>query len=386
MRILFCNYEYPPLGGGGGVLNAHLAEELAQRHEVSVLTSGALGTADRETVAGVDIIRVPVFGRNQAAAANMASMASYLPMGMRKGRSLLREQPFDIINTHFVLPTGPVGAHLAKFGNIPNVLTVHGGDLYDPSKASSPHRHALLRMSIRNLLRRADVVVGQSRNTVDNVHKYYLPELDCKLIPLGIRRPVAPSAGRAELGFAEDDFLMVTVGRLVSRKAVHQLVDLVKALDQPAVKLIVIGDGPLKEELERQAHEMGVVDNIRFAGFVTDEEKVNLLAASNLYVSTSQHEGFGLVFLEGMAAGLPVVCYDFGGQTDFLDDGGTGALVPLNDEKTFADAVRRYMKSSEQRASAGEENLRRVESFFIDTCAREYEALFEEMIARANSG
>ena len=88
MRILFCNYEYPPLGGGGGVINAHLAEELARRHEFSVLTSGALGTEDRETRDGVDIIRVPVFGRNQAMAANMASMASYLPMGMSRGDSL----------------------------------------------------------------------------------------------------------------------------------------------------------------------------------------------------------------------------------------------------------------------------------------------------------
>ena len=55
MRILFCNYEYPPLGGGGGVINAHLAEELARRHEVSVLTSGALGTEDRETRDGVEL-------------------------------------------------------------------------------------------------------------------------------------------------------------------------------------------------------------------------------------------------------------------------------------------------------------------------------------------
>ena len=109
MRILFCNYEYPPLGGGGGVLNAHLAEDLASRHEVTVLTSGALGTPDNEVINGVNIVRVRVFGRSEAAAANMASMASYLPMGVLKGRSMVREKRFDVINTHFVLPTGPVG-------------------------------------------------------------------------------------------------------------------------------------------------------------------------------------------------------------------------------------------------------------------------------------
>ncbi len=380
MRILFCNYEYPPLGGGGGVLNAHLAEELAQRHDVTVLTSRALGTPATENVDGVEVIRVPVLGRNQAAAANMASMASYIPMDAMKGFSLLKERRFDVINTHFVIPTGPLGALLAAYAKVPNVLTVHGGDLYDPSKSSSPHLHLLLRMTIRKLLRKASVVVGQSRNTIDNVHQYYLPDFDCELIPLGIKRLVTQSVDRTALGYSPDEFLMVTVGRLVARKAVNQLVDIVRELRDQPLRLIVIGEGPLRNELEKQTRENGVSDSVTFSGFVSDGEKANLLAVSDLYVSTSQHEGFGLVFLEAMAAGLPVVCYDFGGQTDFLEDGITGALIPLNDQEKFADACRKYMNSTTACAAAGEENRRRVESFFIDTCARQYELLFEQVV------
>jgi glycosyltransferase involved in cell wall biosynthesis len=380
MRILFCNYEYPPLGGGGGVLNAHLAEELAQRHEVTVLTSGALGTPDNEVRDDVNIIRVPVFGRSEAAAANMASMASYLPMGVFKGRSLVRKQRFDIINTHFVLPTGPVGAMLSSAAKIPNVLTVHGGDLYDPSKSSSPHRHAPLRAAIRSLLKKADFVVGQSKNTIENVHKYYLPSQKCELIPLGIKRPERASGDRAALNIAPDEFVMVTIGRLVSRKAVHQLIEMMGKLKNRSVRLVVIGDGPLKGDLEGQASALGVSGKVTFAGFVSDEEKAKLLAVSDLYVSTSQHEGFGLVFLEGMSAGLPVVCYDFGGQTDFLDNGKTGALVPLNELEQFTSACLKYVDSPDECSAAGAENLNRVESFYIDTCARQYEELFEEAI------
>lgn len=361
-------------------MNAHLAEELADRHEVTVLTSGALGTPDRETRDGVDIVRVPVFGRSEAAAANMASMASYLPMGVLKGRKLVREKRFDVINTHFVLPTGPVGSILARTAKIPNVLTVHGGDLYDPSKSSSPHRHASLRMAVRSLLRKADSVVGQSQNTIDNVHQYYLPEQRCELIPLGIKRRALPESDRSSLGIAADEFVMVTIGRLVSRKAVNQLIDMMKSLQDRAVRLVVIGDGPLKKDLEEQASSLGVSAKVTFAGFVSDEEKAALLAASDLYVSTSQHEGFGLVFLEGMSAGIPVVCYNFGGQTDFLDDGLTGALVPLNDLSQFTNACVRFMDSPEDRIAAGKENLQRVESFYIDTCAQEYERLFASVI------
>jgi glycosyltransferase involved in cell wall biosynthesis len=381
MRILFCNYEYPPLGGGGGVVNAQLAEELAQRHTVTVLTSRAMDLPEHETVEGVEVIRVPVLGRNMAAAANMLSMASYLPSGIMKGRTLLRRQQFDVINTHFVLPTGPLGASLASTAKIPNVLTVHGGDLYDPSKASSPHRHALLRTAIRHLLRRARVVVGQSKNTIDNVHKYYLPDLDCEFIPLGIRRPTGMTASRRDLGFRQNEKILVTVGRLVRRKAIDQLIDLVKETSLETVRLIIIGDGPLRAELEAQAKAQGVSERVSFAGFVTDQEKFDLLCAADLYVSTSQHEGFGLVFLEAMAAGLPVVCYDFGGQSDFLDDGATGALVPLNDRTTFLEACERLLASAEDCTLVRAENLKRVESYYIDNCASLYEALFEKVIS-----
>jgi glycosyltransferase involved in cell wall biosynthesis len=383
MKLLFCNYEYPPLGGGGGVVNAQLAEELAQRHEVTVLTSQALGLPKQETRNGVEVLRVPVLSRKEAAAASMLSMLAYLPSGARVGRALLEERQFDVINTHFVVPTGPLGAYLSARAGIPNVLTVHGGDLYDPSKASSPHRHLILRVLIRRLLERADAVVGQSKNTVENVHNYYIEDLDCELIPLGIVRPKPPLQTRRDLGFKDNDKLLVTVGRLVARKAVPQLIELVAEADDPAVHLVIIGDGPKKPELEAQAKTLGVADRVHFAGFVEEQEKTDLLNAADLYVSTSQHEGFGLVFLEAMAAGLPVVCYDFGGQSDFLQHGVTGGLVPLNDREAFRREVELLLASPERRTRMGDDNRVRVETFYIDTCARGYEELFSRVVAES---
>jgi glycosyltransferase involved in cell wall biosynthesis len=381
MKILFCNYEYPPLGGGGGVINARLAEELAKRHSVTVLTSQAMGLEERESVNGVDVIRVPVWGRKHAAAASMVSMLSYLPVGARVGKSLLRNVNFDVINTHFVVPTGPLGAYLSRQGNIPNILTVHGGDLYDPSKASSPHRHWVLRMLIKRLLHAADTVVGQSKNTVENVQKYYVEGLPCELIPLGIERPGAPVKGRREWGFSDDDRILVTVGRLVARKAVGQLLELVSQLSDPRVELVIIGDGPMKPELGETSTELGIAEQVRFAGFVDEQDKVDLLGLSDLYVSTSQHEGFGLVFLEAMAMGLPVVCYDFGGQSDFLENGVTGALVPLNEREVFRQECERVLSSAGLRREMAANNKKKVESFYIDTCASDYEQLFERVVS-----
>lgn len=380
MRILFCNYEYPPLGGGGGVINALLAEELAKRHEVTVLTSQGPGFPCQSDDNGVHVLRVPVFFRRQQAAASLASMFAYMVMGTRAGKKHLATNTYDIINTHFVLPSGPVGDALSRFANIPNVLSVHGGDLYDPSKWTSPHRHTLLRAWVKSLLKRASQVVGQSRNTLDNVHHFYAPELNGLQIPLGIRRPPMDVAIRHQYGFQEDDILLITVGRLVTRKAVEQLISMLARIKLPNTHLLVLGTGLLEQRLREQSGLLGVSDRIHFLGYVEEIEKFRLLRMSNLFVSTSQHEGFGLVFLEAMACGLPVVCYDHGGQTDFLENGTTGYLVPLNNTTEFEHCCRTLMMDQEIRKRISKENLKRVEPYYIDCCARQYETVFEQAI------
>ena len=382
MRILFCNYEYPPLGGGGGVVNAALAEELGKRHSVTVLTSRALGLPAESLSGGVRIMRAPVVLRRDAAAATFASMAAYVLTGTWAGRSLLRRERFDVINTHFALPTGPVGFALARTAAIPNVLTVHGGDLYDPSKRSSAHRHASLRYCVRRLAQAADAVVAQSRDTAANLRKFYAPELEPLIIPLGIAPPPAVHAARVDFDFDDRDTLLITVGRLVKRKAVDQLIDVLAELKNRRVKLIVIGSGPMGGIWQAHARERGVDGQVRFMGGVSDEVKTQLLSIADVYVSTSQHEGFGLVYVEAMAAGLPVVCYDTGGQRDFLHDGETGYVVTTNDRRTFAERCAELVRRPDRRVAIGRANRARARDYFIDRCAERYEALFESVLRR----
>ncbi|MEM8501004.1 MAG: glycosyltransferase family 4 protein [Pseudomonadota bacterium] len=380
MRILFCDYEYPPLGGGGGALNAWLAEELAKKHSVTVLTSGADELAADETINGVRVIRVPVYFRSRLQTANFPSMIVYLLNGWRIGRKLLREEKFDIINTFFVVPTGPVGHALARFAKIPNILSVLGGDIYDPSKRSSPHRHAPLRAAVRYLLKQSERVVGESHDVLENVRKYYLRDLETDLIPLGIPRPPKVEMARESLGLSPDDFVLITVGRLVPRKAVNQLLEVVSNIKDRKPKLIVIGGGPEEEDLQKQSKELQLEEQIVFAGHVSDSEKIGMLQLSDAYVSTSQHEGFGLVFLEGMAAGLPVVCYDHGGQTDFVHDGENGFLVKLNDQEKFQSRIEQLCVDRELYNKMSANNLSVIENYYIDKCAADYEQLFQQHI------
>jgi glycosyltransferase involved in cell wall biosynthesis len=368
------------LGGGGGVVMAALARELARRHAVTVLTSRAMGLPAESDDAGVRVIRAPVFFRRELAVANLASMLSYPPMAGWRGLTLRRSGGFDLINTHFVVPSGPVGHLLSRWYGVPNVLSVHGGDLYDPSKRISPHRLKWLRMPIRYLLQRADALVGQSRNTLQHVEEIYGVRRQSHLIPLGIDRPprVAP-AMRRDFGLPDDAFVMVTVGRLVARKATTSLVQALASAQRPKAHLLIVGDGPDAGAVRAAAATAGLSERVHLTGQVTEERKYQALGVADVFVSASQHEGFGLVFLEAMACGLPVICYDHGGQTDFLTDGETGHVVPLNNLDRFTQCMVHLHDQTRVRGAMSGKNRQLVEEYFIDTCANRYEALFQQV-------
>ena len=88
------------------------------------------------------------------------------------------------------------------------------------------------------------------------------------------------------------------------------------------------------------------------------------------------------MFLEAMAAGLPIVCYDCGGQADFLSDGETGYLVPLNDLSRFTERSAALIRDRDLRGTLGRANLTRVEEYYIEACSTRYETIFGQILAR----
>lgn len=386
MNILTFNYEYPPIGGGGGVIHALIAEELARRHLVSVVTSAYSGRGEQhERVNGVEVYRVPVLGRTDRNVATMRSLFSYLPAAVLQGLRLVRRCPFDVVNGHFALPTGPASISVARLAGLPHVISLHGGDIFDPSKKLSPHRHRLFRWAVAGVLNGSDCVVAQSTNTRDNVYRYHRYKGAIEIIPHGIRIPDVPRASRDELGLPPDVFLTVTVGRLIERKAIHELVQTLAAEPCANVHLAVVGAGPLEKALRELVARLGFEERVHFMGFVDENTKWRILSVSDAYVSSTMHEGFGLVYLEAMAAGLPVVTYGNGGQADFLIDGSTGFLVSAGNREALASAIGRLAAVPEEARRMGEANRARADGYRIERCAAMYESLFEKLAISARS-
>lgn len=381
LNILTFNYEYPPLGGGGGVVHALIAEELAKRHHVAVITSAFGDLPARETRGGVEIIRVPILGRSDPSAASLLSMLTYPPAAWVAAARWMRGRRYDLINSHFAIPTGPGSVPVAWASRIPHVLSLHGGDIYDPSKRLSPHRHLPLRWAVTAVLRASRAVVAQSENTKANAYRYYDYRGPIETIPLGIRQPEFPPASRPALGLPDSAFLAVTVGRLVRRKGLDRLLLAFARPECAGLHLVIVGSGPELEPLRKQAAELGLSSRVLFTGRVEEERKWQILSCSDAYVSATLHEGFGLVYLEGMAAGLPVVTPDHGGQVDFLKEGESGRLVPAGDVAALAAAVAGLAAHPAEAKRMGEANRRRAPEHRIERCAAAYEELFERLIA-----
>src|SRR4030042_1597376 len=145
MRILMINYEFPPLGGGGGVASYEIAKALAARdHEVDVLTTKWRGLPSKEVVDGLSVYRAPVVGRGRLATASIPSMLSFLPSGIATGYRTLGRRGYDVLNTHFAIPSGPTGVALSRLFRTPPLITIIGGDIHDPSMRLYPSENPLL--------------------------------------------------------------------------------------------------------------------------------------------------------------------------------------------------------------------------------------------------
>lgn len=367
-RILLVSEVFPPAIGGSGALLENIYRRLPAT-QVRVLA--------HEAPPGVPPYSGPLDVRRVSMTApdwgilRPSSFRRHVRVA-RAIRAALHRQP-AIVHCARALPEGlsTVMALAGRGGRY--VCWLHGEELGYASTSRE------LRWLARRVYQGAAGVIANSCNSRQMlVRGWDVPESRVHVVHPGVdtdrfRPDVNGRTQRAGVA-SDDDVLFLSVGRLQRRKG-HDMV--LRALarlrpDVPRLRYVIVGDGPHQAQLEAEAAELGVTDIVRFVGPASEADLPGWYAAADVFVMPNRNdgvdfEGFGIVFLEAAAAGLPVIGGQSGGVPEAVAQGETGRLVDGENLEELTSAMRSYARSPDERKAAGSRGrLRVVQEFTWD--------------------
>ena len=389
MRVLMLSWEYPPqVVGGLGRHVADLSEALVEMgHEVHVLTGDAADEPARETLRGVNVHRLKMYG---PVGRDFVESVTHLNINMLEAALGLvrRGYVFDIIHSHDWLAA--YAGKALKHGLMrPLIATIHATEF-----GRNHGLHNDLQRHISNLewwlTYEAWKVICCSQYMRGEIqYIFQLPEDKIRIIPNGVKAEdfaVQEDFDRASFRrfyAADNERIVYFVGRLVHEKGVDVLLEavpLVLAQDQQ-VKFVIAGKGPAEYALRERAHQLGVSQKIYFAGFVDDQVRNRLYACADVAVVPSLYEPFGIVALEAMAAGVPVVVSDTGGLSEVVRHGENGLRAYPGNPRSLADNILAYLKAPDFAAYIKERAAREVrEKYNWALAAAKTSAVYHEVL------
>lgn len=370
MRVLYVVERFWPLLGGVEVLSAALLRDLAARgHEVTVITGVEDHEAlpERESYHGIDVHRLPL-----VAPLRERDLERLAAVRARVGE-IVRDTRPDVVHAVF---TGAAVFYLKRgaLGDAPLILSFHGswpmidirpevGIGYTLSEATWVT--ACSDAALGDLLASAPFVEGKSSVVLNGMD------------PADDAEPGPPPAGAP---------VLLASGRVVRDKgfdvAIDAFAEVVEEFAQ--ARLVIAGDGPVRDELREQAAALGLGERVELPGWVSPHAVASLVASSTVVVVPSRLEGFGLVALEAAHGARPVVAARVGGLPEVVADGETGLIVPPDDPSALAGAILALLRSREESTRMGRTARDRALRLFSGARhTDDWEALYSRVRAEA---
>jgi glycosyltransferase involved in cell wall biosynthesis len=325
MRIAHVNaYFYPYMGGIEHRIH-NVSRLLAKDHEVYVVTSQLEGTRPAEDRDGYHIVRQPT-----------RFIGNYNPpIAMIKHvDEALRKIDPDVIDFHYRWSPGLTKAVLKQ--DCPVVYTCHNvyGEGHGAIGAMSRINDRMFRRHVKHFARVAYV----SEYLKQDFIAHGFPAENADVVPNGV--DLKPTA-------EVKDHIM-TLSRMVGTKGLDVLVEAMQHVD---CKLVMCGDGPIRPKLQKQVESLGLQEKITMPGRVSEEDKARLMSSCQAFIVPSTYEAFGIVAVEAMAYGRPVIASRTGGLVEVVGDGGM--LVPPSDSKALAEAINSMLADKKRRDEFG---------------------------------
>lgn len=386
MKLLLISHEYPPIGGGGANACMNLAKEYAlQGHQVHIVTVGYGNKIGREVLVfdsgnvTIDRLRAK---RKKAESCTFAEMLDFLRLAIPFSRKLVQEEksaqkPFDACQIFFGIPSGVVGWWLKKREGLPYIIRFGGGDI-PGFQERFRGLYYVLSPVVRIIWKQADELVANSDGLKRMATRFY-DRYPIRVIPNGVDCTQFHPAERKPSN--SDEVTLLFVSRLIERKGLQYVIPKMNHMQKMSgkkLRLIIVGDGSYRRELDRVADESGIREQIIFSG----QQEKDMLPAyyqkGDIFILPSKKEGMPNVVLEAMASGLPIVMSPCEGSKELIQGNG---IIADADLQRFADAILTLLSlPMEQLRVMGVRSRKLAEEYFTWSVVAEK---YEWLLARA---
>jgi glycosyltransferase involved in cell wall biosynthesis len=316
-------------------------------------------------------IRTPLV-TSRPVRSRVAFIVSLLPTLYRL-RRLIRRERIQAVNVHYPIEAFCVFGMLRWLLPIKLVVSIHGADVFPEGRQLGRYRWPL-----HLLLSAADAVVMPSRAFLQDVVRTF-PKAAGKALFIHNGIDLRELLGAEEGPAASHGHYLLCIATHDSKKAVDVLLRAFVTIGQTArtLRLVLVGDGPLREELEQLTRNLGLQDRVTFLGWRGRREVIRLLRDCDLFVLPSRSEPFGIVVAEALASQKAVVASAVGGIPEIIEDGISGVLVTPDDPIALAAAVLTLLDDDARRDALGRAGHKRiVERFSHEATGSRYEDLF----------
>lgn len=296
----------------------------------------------------------------------------------------------DVVHTHWIVPQGFIGAIIYKFFKKPHILTVHAADVFTLKKI--PFGKFFARFIVMNSTKIFVVSNYVSRSLCSMLPESAISEYNNKLkiLPMGVNTEIYRKTPDLEerTCSSEEKFIILFIGRLSEKKGVIHLLEAMVELKSfsERIRLIICGDGPLRQDLEELAKQHELNEIVEFKGFISDTQKIEYLAMADALVVPSiimdsgETEGLPVVILEGLAAGKVVVASNVSGASDAIQNGCNGFLVEQKKPEQIAEKIMFIMNYPEIRENIETNALNSSQKYDWSNISHQYEVAIKEAL------
>ena len=366
MRILVLNYEFPPVGGGGGRVSYDIARGLVERgHQVMVLTSRTAGLPAHEEIEGMAVRRISCLRRSPDRC-SVPEMGAFILAAIPAAFMVARRFKPDVVHAHFAVPTGVVAYVLRKLTGLPYLLTAHLGDVPGGVPDQTDRLFRLLNPLIKPVWRNAGAATAVSSYVASLAEKSYGRQV--RVIHNGVTLPVI----RPDVAVGAP-VRLVFAGRFNPQKNLRFLIAVLAGVQDCDWTLEMIGDGPEFAAIEAMVHRLGLADRIRLAGWRDDSEIDGYLSAADILVIPSLSEGFPVAAVRALACGLAIYGSDIGGLTDIVVDGINGVVVEADNRASGIARMRHLLENPDRLAAMRRASRLQAEKFELGKIVMQYE-------------